>query len=55
MPAKAKEVKPKEDKTISQIKKEIAEIWDTLEETLVHLNWMSERMTKVLDRMGMEK
>lgn len=55
MPEKVKKAKPKEDKTISQIKKEIAEIWDTLEETLVHLNWMSERMTRVLKRMGINE
>ena len=55
MPAKAKEVKPKKDVTLPKLEKEIEDIWETLEETLVHLNWMSERLTRVLKRMGIDE
>jgi len=55
MPDKKKKPASKEIKDIADIKKEIADIWDTLEETLIHLNWMSEKMTTVLTRMGIDK
>tara|TARA_Y100000593_G_C4055104_1_gene211615 strand:+ start:212 stop:388 length:177 start_codon:yes stop_codon:yes gene_type:complete len=55
MPDKKKKPVSKEIKDIADIKKEIADIWDTLEETLIHLNWMSEKMTTVLTRMGIDK